>query len=282
MTELSQLRQLVCIAENGTISKAAEILNISQPALSRSMQKMEEELGVELFTHTGNRVTLNRNGKLAVRHARKILKAMSTMKEEIIALDQSSHVLSIATCTPSPLWTLEPLIKRIYPGMQVTSHVCNTEKLLSELDKKECQMIITAEPVNSSDTLSIPYTHEDLMLSLPLNHPLSSYSVIHFRDLDGETMLLYSDIGFWHDLHTKKTPHTRYLLQDERMIFNEIVKSSALPSYTTNLAIQKEGPATNRVIIPIDEPEAHVTYYLVLLKKNRTRYKELLEEITAQ
>ena len=73
MTELSQLRQLVCIAENGTISKAAEILNISQPALSRSMQKMEEELGVELFTHTGNRVTLNRNGKLAVRHARKIL-----------------------------------------------------------------------------------------------------------------------------------------------------------------------------------------------------------------
>lgn len=282
MMELSQLKYLVCVAENNTISKAAEILNISQPALTRSIQKMEEELGVELFTHTGNRVTLNNNGKLAVRHAKKILKAMDTMKDEIISLDQSSRSVSIATCTPSPLWSLEPIIKKIYPNMHVKSYVCNTEQLLTELYKKKVQIIITAKPVISSDVLCLPYTHEDLMLSLSENHPLSSRSSIHFKDLDGETMLLYSDIGFWHDLHTRKTPHTRYLLQDERVIFNEIVKSSALPSYTTNLAIQKEGPATNRVIIPIDEPEAHVTYYLVLLKKNRSRYKELIEEIINQ
>lgn len=280
MPELSQLKYLVCISENKTMSKAAEILHISQPALSRSMQKMEEELGVELFTHTGNRVSLNNNGKLAVRHAKKILKEMDTMKDEIIALDQSSHTISIATCTPSPLWTLEPLIHKIYPEMLVKSHVCNTEKLLSELYKKESQIVLSTEPVCSSDVLCLPYTREDLMLSLPENHPLSSRKVIHFNDLAGETMLLYSKIGFWHDLHARKTPHTRYLLQDERSIFNEIVKSSALPSYTTNLAIQKEGPATNRIIIPIDEPEAHVTYYLVMLKKNRIHYKKLLEEIT--
>lgn len=49
MPELNQLHQLVTIAETGTISKAAEIIHISQPALTRSMQKLETEWNVTLF-----------------------------------------------------------------------------------------------------------------------------------------------------------------------------------------------------------------------------------------
>ena len=51
MIEFNQLEQLVCIAKNKTISKAAQELLISQPALSRSMQRLESDLGVELFDH---------------------------------------------------------------------------------------------------------------------------------------------------------------------------------------------------------------------------------------
>ena len=51
MIELNQLEQLICIAKNQTISKAAQELLISQPALSRSMQRLESDLGVELFDH---------------------------------------------------------------------------------------------------------------------------------------------------------------------------------------------------------------------------------------
>lgn len=280
MIELNHLQQLVCIADNGTISKAAEELHISQPALSRSMKKLEEDLNVELFVHYKNRVVLNDNGKLAVKHARKILHNLNKMEEEILIQDQSQKTLSIATCTPSPLWTLEPLIQSIYPGIKTKSSVCNPEELLSKLYSSQFQLILSPSLVNFADTICCPYTYEDLMLSLPPEHPLSQKKSIHFSDLDGQTMLLYSNIGFWHDLHVKKTPHTRYLLQEERQTFNEIVKTSSLPSYTTNLAIKKEGPHTNRIVIPIDEPEAHVTYYAVFLKKNQFRYKDLINAIT--
>lgn len=280
MIELNQLQQLVCIADNGTISKAAEELHLSQPALSRSMKKLEEELNIELFLHCKNRVVLNDSGKLAVKHARKILRNINTMEEEVIKFDQSQKSITIATCTPSPLWTMEPLIQSIYPGIKIKSSVFNPEELLSKLHSSQFQMILAPFPVSSADTICLPYTHEDLMLSLPPNHPLSKKKVIHFSDLNGQTMLLYSNIGFWHDLHVKKTPHTRYLLQEERQTFNEIVKSSSLPSYTTNLAIQKEGSLTNRIIIPIDESEAHVTYYAVLLKKDQLRYKDLIASLT--
>ena len=73
MIEINQLKQLVCIARNKTISKASKELLISQPALSRSMQRLEDDLDVELFEHYKNKVILNKNGELAVKHAKKIL-----------------------------------------------------------------------------------------------------------------------------------------------------------------------------------------------------------------
>jgi len=73
MIELLQLKQLVAFAEYGTLSKAAEMLHISQPTLTRTMQKLENEFDVLLFYRTKNKMELNENGKLAVIYANKIL-----------------------------------------------------------------------------------------------------------------------------------------------------------------------------------------------------------------
>ena len=236
MIELNQLEQLIYIAENKTISKAAKELLISQPALSRSMQRLESDLGVELFDHYKNKIVLNKNGELAVKHAQKIIKSIQTA-------------------------------------------VINQKDLITKLKEKEYQLIITPEQVDDSQYVCIPYVEEDLLLSLPLNHPLTKKKTIKFHDLDGQTMLLYSNIGFWHDLHMQKTPKTKYLLQEERFTFNEIVKASTLPSYTSNLSIKREGKMSDRIILPIDEEEAHVTYYVVMLKENKKKYKELIDKI---
>lgn len=64
--ELEQLRQLVAFAEYGTLSKAAEVLHLSQPSLSRTMQTLEEELQGELFVRQKNRIVLNETGWIAV------------------------------------------------------------------------------------------------------------------------------------------------------------------------------------------------------------------------
>ena len=279
MIELNQLEQLVCIAKNQTISKAAQELLISQPALSRSMQRLESDLGVELFDHYKNKIVLNKNGELAVKHAQKIIKSIHTMVDEIQEYDQSFHTISIASCSPAPMWDLEPLIKELYPQISVQTAVVNQKEILNKLKEKEYHIVITPYPVDDSSCLSIPYIEEDLLLSLPLNHPLTQKKEIKFHDLDGQTMLLYSNIGFWHDLHIEKTPKTKYLLQEERLTFNEIVKASTLPSYTSNLSIKREGKMSDRVILPINEEEAHVQYYVVMLKENKKKYKELIDKI---
>ena len=279
MIEFNQLEQLICIAKNKTISKAAQELLISQPALSRSMQRLESDLGVELFDHYKNKIELNKNGELVVKHAQKIIKSIQTMVDDVQEFDRSFHTISIATCSPAPMWDIEPLIQEIYPQMNIQTKVLEQKELLTKLKEKEYQLIITPEQVDDSQYVCIPYIEEDLLLSLPLNHPLTSKKEIKFHDLDGQTMLLYSNIGFWHDLHMQKTPKTKYLLQEERLTFNEIVKASTLPSYTSNLSIKREGKMADRVILPINEEEAHVTYYVVMLKENKKKYKELIDKI---
>lgn len=279
MIELNQLEQLVCIAKNKTISKAAQELLISQPALSRSMQRLENDLGVELFEHYKNKIELNKNGDLVVKHAQKIIKSIQTMVDDVQEYDRSFHTISIATCSPAPMWDIEPLIKELYPQITIQTAVINKKDLLTKLKEKEYHLVITPEYIDDSQYFCIPYVEEDLLLSLPLNHPLASKKEIKFHDLDGQTMLLYSNIGFWYDLHIQKTPKTRYLLQDERLTFNEIVKASTLPSYTSNLSIKREGKMSDRIILPINEEEAHVQYYVVMLKENKKKYKDLIDKI---
>ena len=279
MIEFNQLEQLICIAKNKTISKAAQELLISQPALSRSMQRLESDLGVELFDHYKNKIELNKNGELVVKHAQKIIKSIQTMVDDVQEFDRSFHTISIATCSPAPMWDIEPLIKELYPQINIQTAVINKKDLLTKLKEKEYHLVITPEYIDDSQYFCIPYVEEDLLLSLPLNYPLASKKEIKFHDLDDQTMLLYSNIGFWHDLHMQKTPKTKYLLQEERLTFNEIVKASTLPSYTSNLSIKREGKMSDRVILPINEEEAHVTYYVVMLKKNKKKYKDLIDKI---
>ena len=78
--DLHQLECLVTIAEAGTVSKAAELLMFSQPALTRTLKSLEDELGYPLFERTKNRLKLNDTGELAVKYAKKILEDKEKMR----------------------------------------------------------------------------------------------------------------------------------------------------------------------------------------------------------
>ena len=104
MFELYQLEQLLIVAECGTLSGAAEKLHLSQPALSRSMQKLEEELQVTLFDRQKNKISLNENGKLAIELARRVVEQANDLMEQVRAFDRSQRTIFIGSCAPAPLW----------------------------------------------------------------------------------------------------------------------------------------------------------------------------------
>ena len=98
------------------------------------------------------------------------------------------------------------------------------------------------------------------------------------RDLNGETMLLRNRLGFWRDVTDQKMPDTRFLEQED-VAFNELVKFSALPSFTTDVAFHREGNPVNRVNIPILDEEANVTYYCLYKPHGRNDLSAFLKTL---
>ena len=93
--DITQLRYFQIIAETGSLTRAAEQLHISQPAMSAMLKKLEEELGVELFDRTPNRIHLNDVGEAALIHVNQILKSVDQMRADLLSLSKQAPALAI-------------------------------------------------------------------------------------------------------------------------------------------------------------------------------------------
>lgn len=261
MFEFVQLEQLLAIDKYKTLSKASEKLLISQPALSRSMQRLEEELQVPLFIRQKNKITFNENGKLALDYAKKLVNTSIKMKEHLQAFDKSNHTISIGSCAPAPMWNLTAEIPKLFPDMTIHSEMKSLDELEDGLKNDKYQIIITTYEINHPDIISRRYCDEHLHVSLPPTHPLAVHKSLSLSDLNGHSVLILSKIGFWYDICKAKMPDSLFLVQQELSALNELRRSSALPSFATNLTVKEKNHDT-RILIPLTDPEVNITFYI--------------------
>lgn len=276
MIELEQLQHLLLFHKHNTLSLAAKELHISQPVLTRSMQKLEEELEVPLFIRTKNKISLNETGRLAVELAQKIIDETNDMKNKIKSFDKSQHTFSIGSCAPAPNILLTQKATQFYPDKTILSEIQDMNSLIEEIKEKIYTVIIMPYEIEDEDIECIPFMEEQLFFSLPLDHPFANRNILSLKDMDGEKMLLMSNIGFWHEMHKKTMPHTKFLIQQDRSVFYDLVELSFLPSFTSDFMMNLEGKRKNRKIIPIADSKAHATFYCWYLKENEYKLKSLL------
>lgn len=278
MIEMYQLEQLLAVVECGTLSGAAEKLHLSQPSLSRAMQRLEMELQVSLFIRHKNRIELNSNGQMAVEYARKILGEANDMVTHIQSFDRSQRTILAGSSAPAPLWEIIPVLGRLYPDMTISSELRESEALLQGLRSGTYQLIILPYAVQEDEVSCIKYGEEHLFFSLPPAHPLSGSKGLYLKDLNGEAMLLLNRLGFWKDLVSRKMPDTHFLVQEDSA-FRELINASALPCFTTDWALIRRESNQNRINVPVLDPEANVTYYCLYQTANRKLLGDFLGTI---
>jgi DNA-binding transcriptional LysR family regulator len=260
--EIEQLEQLVAVRRYGTISAAAGRLHISQPALSRSIQRLEKELGQELFDRGHNRVVLNDAGELAIRHAERILADIRLMRNDFDELAQRDRALSVAAVAPAPVWRLTALVIERFPGSIVEPDILDEQQVDEAIANRACDFAITRHPIALPTVRSVPLMTEDLSLRVPEGSPLASRRSVSFSDFDGETLLLFRSIGFWMDMVREHSPNSRLVVQDDRVVFTQLMNSTDMLCFTTD-APENEGDVPGRVAVPIVDADAHATYFLV-------------------
>ena len=273
--DLEQLRQLVAVDEAGTMSGAAQRAHITQPSLSRSMQRLEAELGCELFDRTRNSVRLNEAGRAAVEHAREVLAAEQRMRDALDDLARKRRTLRVASVAPAPVWNLTARTVERFPGTILAPEVLPDAEVERRLFDRTADLAIMRKPIALPNCECIPLMTENLFVSVPAAHPLAMRKRVSFADLAGETFLVLDGIGFWRDVYERAIPDVHSIVQRDREVFTQLVDSSDIPCFTTD-APQNSNHAKGRVEVPLSDADAHATFYLVALKEATLRVYELL------
>jgi DNA-binding transcriptional LysR family regulator len=200
-----QLLTFITVFELNNYSRTADHLNLTQPAVTARIQKLEIELGCKLFYRDGKKILLTEEGKALLPFARKILGYMNEARQTIDLLK-----------TPTLTIGLSPAIS-VSLVLDVLSTLKEKEQLSFDMveaaDSIEVSKMVEAGSVDIGlvrDVIPFPnletkyISHERLFFIAGKEHPLAAKSVIHKEDLDNQTMIAYRrETSLWSKIDEK-------------------------------------------------------------------------------
>ncbi|WP_367296115.1 LysR family transcriptional regulator [Levilactobacillus yonginensis] len=288
MLENYLLEELVTFAQTGTLAETATQLNVTQPTVTRGMQKLESDLGVQLFDRQPNRLSLTPTGELATQEATALLQAQNQAVARIHSFDQDQRTLQIGTTLPGPLYVLNTL-------SLPTNVTINHELLATNIDtlliNHDYSLIFSDHKLASKTTSSQLVGYERLAVNLNKFMFQANQSTITFAELKDLSFIVLTNIGPWRNVIQQEIPNAKFLYQEQREAFDEITKFADFPYFSTNISIfdpldpTQASPTTlndSRVRIPISDDQAQLTIYANFLRSEKQRVQPLIDQVMAK
>lgn len=175
--KMSDLENFLELARASNVTHAADSLGMTQPALSRSLARLEHAIGNELFDRHGRRLQLNRYGEVLVPHAARAVSEIQDARARIAALqDPGAGVISLSFVTSFGSWLVPALVesyRQIVPGVQFILNGSAADNVISAVRDGGADIGFLAPQPEASDLTWTELVKEPLALSLPHGHPLS-------------------------------------------------------------------------------------------------------------
>ena len=195
---LEQLKHFITVAQLGSVTRAAEQLHVSQPAVSYSLKTLEEELGVSLFRRVKKRLTLTEEGSYYFTHVSSILSQLETINGEMQNLGSRKRSLRIGV--PPMIGTF--LFPQIFSTVQTHADDMTFEpveggsfELQAEIEQETIDMAIVSIPhdtVPTSPSLSYhKLSSVELVYCVSDDHPLAGRGTVDMAQLKNEKLILY-------------------------------------------------------------------------------------------
>ena len=262
---LSQYKIFYEVAKAGNISKAAKELYISQPAISKAISKLEDSLGLSLFTRSSRGVQLTSEGEILFEHAKEAFDTLSRGEQELKRIQEFDigH-LRIGVSNTLCKYVLLPYLKTFidqYPHMKVTIESQSTAQTLSRLEQQKLDLGLVAEPSLRKDLAFIPVMDiQDTFVTTPAY--LNNLYVREGKDTNifetGNIMLLdQSNMTRHHvdDYMSENHIVPRQVLEVTTMdLLIEFVKIGLGVAFVIKELVQKELDNGTLVELPLEIP----------------------------
>ncbi|MDQ2891228.1 MAG: LysR substrate-binding domain-containing protein [Gemmatimonadota bacterium] len=191
---LHHLRVFAAVAEHGGFSRAADVLRLSQPAVSKSVQELERQVGLALFDRAGRTPRLTEAGLALFVRARELFGVERLAVEELSALRGLERgILRVGASTTVATYFLPPLLARFHeqhPGVVLRVVSANTRAIARRLLEGRLDVAIVEGPVKHARILVVPWRQDELVLIAPATHPLVRRRRVLAADLVGQPFIL--------------------------------------------------------------------------------------------
>ena len=191
---LTELRYIVAVAREKHFGRAAEACSVSQPTLSVSIKKLEEELDVRIFERGASEITVTPIGEEIVRQAQAVIEGAAAIRETAKRRkDPLSGPLALGVIYTIGPYLLPELVRQAIervPQMPLMLQENFTAKLLELLRAGELDCAIMAEPFPDTGLAIAPLYDEPFMVAVPKRHALAKRKSISADELKQEKLLL--------------------------------------------------------------------------------------------
>jgi DNA-binding transcriptional LysR family regulator len=194
MLDAHQLNIFVITAELENFTKAAELLNLSQPSVSAQVQSLERRLGTKLFHRAGRHISLTEAGQVLLPLARELVQLSIHIEETMASLSGAAvgH-LQLGCSTAVGRYTLPRLIARFReenPQVQVSCNVMTRDAALRALLDGILHLAVTSAREFSKEIEYHPFTADQVVLIVPADHPWAVRGQIEPQELLTENFIL--------------------------------------------------------------------------------------------
>lgn len=192
--DLTQLRAVLAVRETGTVTRAAEQLGLSQPAVSRLIAALETELGFVVFERSRKRLVLSERGRQFLDEAQSAMRSMARLAVLAGELRRGSHgLLRVGAIAPLALGLVARAVAlhtRKTPNVTIEIEVLGRQSQLEELRAGRIDIALAAMPFSGAGLRVEPILEADAVCLLRADHPLARRSVLGPADLADEALVL--------------------------------------------------------------------------------------------
>ena len=194
LMELRHLRYFEAVARHSHVTRAAAELHIAQPALSKQISQLEQELGVALFDRVGRNVRLTEAGEALLPHARaamtQVEAARAEMAERIGLRRGRATIGTPPTVGTQLLPTVLAAFNKRYPGIELRLHEAGVQTLLDLLETGLTDVAVVTLPVEDEHLTVVPLFTEEMVIAVWKDHPLANRTAVKIGDLKDEPWVL--------------------------------------------------------------------------------------------
>jgi LysR family transcriptional activator of glutamate synthase operon len=185
--ELLQLRYFQVVATNQHITRSAEQLNISQPAISAVIARLEQELGAPLFDRSGRSIVLNQYGRVFLERVNRILLEVDNAKKEIREMcDEEDQTIRMAVTSPQFLQGVIDEFIGLHPQVKWWQRVDELPEIIKRVESGQIDLSVTSPGFISSNVESILLLRDEFVIAVHPEHHLAKCSSVSLADVARE------------------------------------------------------------------------------------------------